>query len=64
MEEEKLGKVIIDGKVIDLDKAPLEELRKYQSIIAEREQLKRKEIKDFLNKEDEELKAQINEGER
>lgn len=42
--EEKLGTVIIDGKVVDLDKAPVEELEK---------------MKDKLKKQIAEIKKQI-----
>lgn len=43
--EEKLGTVIVDGKVVDLDKTPVEELEK---------------MKDKLKKQIAETKKQIN----
>lgn len=44
--EEKLGTIIVDGKIIDLDKMPIEDLRKIQNKLEDKE----KEIRNRIDK--------------
>ena len=48
MDKEKFGKIIIDGREIDLDNAPIEELKKLQAEIENREEATRAEIDEYL----------------
>ena len=50
MEEEKLGKMVVDGKLIDLDNIPIEDMQK---IIEELEEKEKRMVK----KLDEKLKV-------
>lgn len=59
--EESLGNILIDGKFIDLDKVPLDELRKIQEEIEKKEEAKRKEIQELLDEEDIEIEEQSEE---
>lgn len=46
--DEKLGTIMIDGKIIDLDKTPLEELKKIKNKLENEEEEIRKEINKLL----------------
>lgn len=60
MEEEKLGKILVDGKLIDLDNASLDELYEIQGKILEQEAEIRKNIESILN-DDETEKDELDE---
>ncbi len=60
MEEQNMGKIIVDGKFVDLDNTPLDELRKIQEQISQKEAAKRKEIEELLA-EDEFNEEDLNE---
>ena len=49
--EEKLGKIVVDGKLIDLDTMPLDELKKLQKEIGKKERKKREEIYEYLERD-------------
>lgn len=49
---EKLGKIVIDGKFVDLDKTPLDELKKIQKEISKKEEAKTEKIQRFLDAEE------------
>ena len=46
--DEKLGTIVIDGKIIDLDKTPIEELKKIAKKLENDEEKIRKEIYKLL----------------
>lgn len=48
--EEKMGRIIIDGKILDLDKIDLVELKKIQKNLEEEENLLKKQIREELQK--------------
>lgn len=48
MKDKKLGKIIIDGKIIDLDNIPLDDLKSMQEEISKKEDEKREEIEKLL----------------
>lgn len=48
--EEKMGRIIIDGKILDLDKIDLVELKKIQKNLEEEEKLLKKQIREELQK--------------
>ena len=48
--EEKMGRIIIDGKILDLDKIDLVELKKIQKNLEEGENLLKKQIREELQK--------------
>ena len=50
MEEEKLGKMVVDGKLIDLDNIPIEDMQKIIEELEEKE-------KRIVKKLDEKLKV-------
>ena len=52
MGEEKLGTIIVDGRIIDLDKEPLENLIKLQEKIQQYEDEKTKEIEEFIQQDE------------
>lgn len=54
MEEKNLGKILINGKMIDLDKSSLDELHKLQEQMSEDEEQKRREIDRLLEELDQE----------
>ena len=56
--EEKFGKIIIDGKIINLDTIPEEELEKMIEKLEKREEEIRKEIDKVLEEDNEELKEE------
>lgn len=60
---EKLGQIIYDGRIIDLDKAPLEELIKIQEELTQKEEAKIKDIEKFLE-DDEDNEAELDDEER
>lgn len=47
--DEKLGTVIIEGELIDLDTAPIEKLKEMKKKLDEREKYIRAEIDKILN---------------
>lgn len=47
--EEKLGVIVYDGKIIDLDNMPIEKLKEYQKEIAKKQKELKKEINDVLD---------------
>lgn len=46
--EEKLGTIIIEGELIDLDNAPIEKLKEMKEKLDEREKYIREEINKIL----------------
>ena len=46
--DEKLGTIMVDGKIIDLDKTPVEELKKIANKLENDEEEIRKEIYKLL----------------
>jgi len=50
--KEELGKMIIDGQLIDLDTAPIEKLKKIKERLDEKERIIRAEIDKLLNDEE------------
>ena len=48
MDEEKLGKMIVDGRLIDLDNIPIEDMTKIIEELEEKEQRIIKEIDEKL----------------
>lgn len=47
--EEKLGTIIVDGEIIDLDNAPIEKLKLMKERLTEKERKIREEIDKILN---------------
>ena len=47
--KEKLGTVVIDGKLIDLDKTSVEELKKMQADLKKKEENIRKQIESIID---------------
>lgn len=45
---EKLGTIIIDGKIVDLDKMPIEELKQLQEKLKKDQEQTRKELDKLL----------------
>lgn len=48
--EEKNGKIIIDGKILDIDNIDLNELKKIKKNLDEEEALLKKQIREELKK--------------
>jgi hypothetical protein len=50
MEDEKLGKMVIDGKIVDLDNTPADQLEEYVKKLKKRESDLENKIDDILEK--------------
>ena len=49
--DEKLGKIVVDGQLVDLDNTPIEKLKKLKDKLDEKEKNIRAEIDKILNEE-------------
>jgi hypothetical protein len=50
MEEEKFGRAVIDGKIVDLDNATADELEEYVKLLTAREKELEDKIDDILDR--------------
>ena len=50
--DKKLGKIVVDGQLIDLDNTPIEKLEKLKAKLDEKEKKLREEIDKILSNEE------------